>query len=313
VSRHLPGLLALAMGGVVGGCDIVLQLAEVELPVAPCGPYSSVRPVEIMGVTEARGFSTSPDGELALVFGRIDNGPRRLIPLRPAGDGWEPHPDLQAGLADITQPEGANLAPPEPTPVGDDYVTFPRQPVMMVWSGTPHQLARYFWSGTRWTLDTNVPPIIDGAYDIRAGNVVVVTGGGGVDDIVRHTVQIRLPRDPADPHQVLLSANFPPMFSLVPRPERTRPLNEAQVRATQAVLSENMRTLVYDAADGAGRNIYASARSPANDFSRGGLLEGVNTADLELEPWIDATCSRLYFRRVPAGQPNDPGQIFVAE
>jgi hypothetical protein len=51
----------------------------------------------------------------------------------------------------------------------------------------------------------------------------------------------------------------------------------------------------------------------ANDFSRGGPIASVNTADIELEPRLDATCSKLYFRRVPAGQPNDAGQIYVAE
>lgn len=298
----------------IAGCDFVFQLEPVSTVGVPCGPYTTVTEVTITGVSDARNFSISADGELALVFGRIGTAPRRPIPLRNTGAAWEPHPDPQAGLDQIISPVGANLAPAELTPVGDDYVMSPPQPVMMVWSGTPNELARYYFAGTQWVVDPNMTPVTDGDYDVRAGNVIVVTGGGGVDDIVRHTVQVKRALDPTQsPNQILLSANSPPRFNLVTRPDRTRPLNEAQLETSQAVLSDDMRALVYAAKVDADSDLFAVARSSANDFAKGGELIGVNTAADELEPWIDATCSKLYFRRAPAGQPNDAGQIFVAE
>jgi hypothetical protein len=81
----------------------------------------------------------------------------------------------------------------------------------------------------------------------------------------------------------------------------------------EAVLTENQATLVYAGVSGGQSDIYASAQSPLREFAPGGLIAGVTTADDEVEPWINATCSKLYFRRTPAGNPNDPGQIFVAE
>lgn len=307
VSCRLLVLFALS------GCDFVFRLSEVDTIEAPCGPYDSVTPVTLdPRITDARNFSTSPDdATLALVFGRLDGGAMRPIPLQDNAGTWEPHPQLQAGLSAIINPGGANLAPAELTPdVNGDYTGLPRQPVMMLWSSTPHQLARYYWTGAIWTQDVNMPAINDGEYDVRAGNVVLVIGGGGVDDIVRHTVQYREAIDrTVSPDQILLSANRPPAFSLTTRPDRTRPLNEAGIDLGQAVMTEDMSTLVYES----GGAIYGTPRSNANDFGAGGLVDGIDSGDDEIEPWIDATCSKLYFRRRSAGQPNDPGQIFVAE
>ena len=79
------------------------------------------------------------------------------------------------------------------------------------------------------------------------------------------------------------------------------------------MLTENQATLVYGGVSGGQSDIYATPQSPLREFGPGGLIASITTADDEVEPWISATCSKLYFRRIPAGSPNDPGQIYVAE
>jgi hypothetical protein len=114
------------------------------------------------------------------------------------------------------------------------------------------------------------------------------------------------------PH-IQLFANTPPSFSLLLKAVRTAPLNNDPGNFGQAVLTEDQAKLVYSMTT-TSADIYASAQSPARDFGPGNLLDDiVNTDDDEVEPWIDATCMKLYFRRIPQGQPNAAGTIFVAE
>ena len=114
------------------------------------------------------------------------------------------------------------------------------------------------------------------------------------------------------PH-IQLYANTPPSFSLLLKSVRTAPLNNDPGNFGQATLTEDQAKLVYSMTT-TSADIYASEQSPARDFGPGTLLDDiVNTDDGEVEPWIDATCAKLYFRRIPSGQPNAPGTIFVAE
>ena len=300
----------------LSGCDYVFQLEHIDVVEAPCGPYGNVRPVMVTGVGEPRQFSISEDEQLAVVVGLDAQQRLRPIPLQFNGDAWEPHLDYQAGL-DSRGIQGARLAPFEETPDASGAYLGPVQPAMNVWvvNTNRHQVVRYFWSGTTWTPDSNQLPLFDGDYDTHAGNVIVVRNGSNVHR-VRHTVIAKLAAEQGVPNQIVLHANSLPSYSLLPKPDRTQALNVesiATVALTDAALTENQATLVYSGVSGGQSDIYATTQSALREFAPGGLIADINTADDEVEPWINATCSKLYFRRIPSGSPNDPGQIFVAE
>ncbi|HEY5922770.1 MAG TPA: hypothetical protein VIV11_13915 [Kofleriaceae bacterium] len=307
-----PTLVLVALSG----CDVVFQLERVDVAKAACGPYRNVRAVAITGVTEPRQFTISEDEQLAFVFGIDDQLRQRPIALQWNGEAWEPHVDYQQGLEgrDIA---GVRLAPFEEIPDTMGSYTGPVQPALNAWvvNTNRHQVARYYWSGTTWTPDAYQIPLFDGDYDTHAGNVIVVRQATNVHR-VRHTVIAKLAAEAEAPNQILLHANTLPSYSLLPKPDRTMALNVASidtVALTDAVLTENQATLVYAGVSGGQSDIYATAQSALREFAPGGLIEGITSSDDEVEPWITATCSKLYFRRIPSGSPNDPGQIYVAE
>jgi hypothetical protein len=293
------------------GCDVLFQLDEIVPIPAVCGPYRSVTPVPITGVGEPSGFSTIADSSTAMVTGLDAMNVRRPIALEFDGTQWVPHPSLQTGLGAF---EGAVLAPIEPAPLFDRYTGLPA-PVILAWAGFPDVLGRYYFDNGTWTQDANQPGISDFDYEIRAGNVVLVAGNDS-QDRVRHTVVVKIAKEVGAPNVLQITANnplTPNPFSLVPKPDRTRPLDDQMLAITGAVLSDSQGKLVY-AATGASSDLYASGHDAQRAFHPGGYIDGVNTPDDEVEPWIDGTCSKLYFRRIPRGQAGvDPGTIFVAE
>ena len=80
-------------------------------------------------------------------------------------------------------------------------------------------------------------------------------------------------------------------------------------------MTEDRSKLVFAAKTGAHADIYAVEQSEGNTFDDLGASVGVlvNTGNDEVEPWINADCSKLYFRQIPAEAPTDPGRIFLAE
>jgi hypothetical protein len=308
-----PALMLVALSG----CHAVFGLEHLDVDRAACGPYTKVTPVAIVGVSEPRQFSITADEQLALVIAIDEQMRTRPIPLQWNGEAWEPHVEYQVGLVGRGI-EGARLSPPEATPVGGQYMG-PVQPAMNVWllNTGRHEVDRYYWTGTMWTQDTMQTPVFNAPeFDTRAGNVVVVPNASDLHR-VRHTVITKVAVDQGFTNQIVLHANTLPSYSLVPKAPRTQKLNEesavTDVVLGDAVLSDNQSTLVYAAVSGGQSDVYATAESPLREFGPGGLIAKITTADDEVEPWIDATCSKLYFRRIPAGSPNDPGQIFVAE
>lgn len=294
----------------LGGCDVVFSINKVNPPPPACGPYASVTEVPITGVTEPRGFSISADGQLALVTGKDPNGVTRPIPLRWNGAAWEPDPSMQGNL--MSGMKGAILAPSEPTPDTRNDYTGPVAPTMLLSSGQPLAVARYYLSNGTWTMDTNQQPFTEPSYDVLPGNVVLVAGSDPFDR-VRHTVLTFAALDPSmDPNEIQISANSPPSFTLLLK-NRTDGINATRLEFDRAVMTEDKSKLVFSAKSGAQYDLLASAQDEVRNFQTAGFLADLNTDDDELEPWIDAMCSKLYFRRVPAGQPNAAGQIFVAE
>jgi hypothetical protein len=301
----------------LSGCDSIFSLDHIDLPSAPCGPYRSVQPLPITGVLEPQQFSITADEQLAMVMGLDSQMRRRPFALAWNGEAWEPHGDYQKAL-DNRGIEGARLAPFEETPTGQGYTGIPEQPAMNAWilNTGRQQVDRYFWTTNGWTLDANQGSLFDGPdFDVHAGNVVVVKNTTNVER-VRHTVVTKIAVEQGYTNQVLLYANNLPNYTLTAK-ERTDPLNEQaaaiDLALGDAVLTENQATLVYAGVSGGQSDIYASAQSPVREFALGGLITSVETGDDEVEPWINATCSKLYFRRIPAGSPNDPGQIYVAQ
>jgi hypothetical protein len=295
----------------------VFQLQSVDEVNAPCGPYRNVQAVRVEGVREPRQFSITADESLALVFGTDPQNRMRPIPLMWNGEAWVPHDSYQKGLENIGT-RGARLSPPEETPDITGRYAGPVQPAMNVWIANTNrdEVDRYYWSGTTWTPDSRQVALFNGPdYDTRAGNVIVVKNDLDTNR-VRHTVITKFAVDRGVANQIELYANNLPSYTLVPK-NRTDDLNEGSfasgVAVGDAVLTDSQGTLVYAGVSGGQSDIYATAQSQLREFGPGGLIASIATTDDEVEPWINDTCSKLYFRRIPAGSPNDPGQIFVAE
>jgi hypothetical protein len=220
---------------------------------------------------------------------------------------------MQMGL--VNGQKGATLAPSEPTPVGFTYPGDMLRPAMLLSTiptgATKAQVGRYYWSGTTWTVDTNQEVFSIGGYDVFPGNVWTRVGATNTDiDRVRHTVLWMI-----TPNKVAILANSPPSFTLEDK-ARTVGFNSLGKRIGQAVMTEDRAKLVYSALSGTASDIFAVEQNPeSRTFDTGGGVVGgmVNTGDSEVEPWINANCSKLYFRRIPAVTPNEAGQIFVAE
>jgi hypothetical protein len=74
--------------------------------------------------------------------------------------------------------------------------------------------------------------------------------------------------------------------------------------------------LVYSAVNAASGDVdlFASSRADRNtDFAPGLPFDSsIDTAMDEVEPWVNDTCSNVYFRRRMKGAPTDPGTIMVA-
>jgi hypothetical protein len=298
----------------------VLQIQHVDSVESACGPYTSVKPVPIAGVDDARGFSISADGTMALVTGKDGGGQTRPIVLHLNGDIWEPDPNpaLQNGL--VSGMKGATLAPPEPVPNGATYPGDTLMPVMLlstVPSGqTKLQVGRYYWSGTIWAQDPNQPVFSLSGYDVFPGNVWLRVGASNTDiDRVRHTVLWMVTQDVSEgPNKLAVTANSPPSFTLEDK-ARAVGINGTGRRFGRAVMTEDRTKLIYSAISGEHNDIFAVMQNPESRTfdDGGGGIAGINTVDDEVEPWTNADCSKLYFRRIRADSPNEAGQIFVAE
>ena len=299
--------------GLLGGCDIVFGLDTVPLAEAPCGPYRTLTPVSIAGVTNPTHFSITPDGTLAMVVGKDAQGVVRPILLVWDGTTWSPDPTRQVGLAMLV---GAHLAPQEKLPDGrGGYTLDPVSPAVFAWLGHPLQTGRYYYSplAHTWASDTAVGAFADPDFDVIPGNAVVTPNGNDPTLPTRHVPLTEHTTSAANTDAILVAANSLPAYSLVASPTRTQLLNATGLPFDQAVLTDDQQTLVYAAKLAGSFDIFASKKGTG--FDAGGAVQDmIDTPDHdEVEPWIDATCSRLYFRRVTVGQSGDPGTIFVAE
>ncbi|MBV8762658.1 MAG: hypothetical protein JO257_35560 [Deltaproteobacteria bacterium] len=307
-------LRGVCLVALLGGCDVVFSLDHVPLAKAPCGPYTTLTPLTITGVTNPTHFSITPDGTLAMVVGKDASNVVRPILLTGSGTTWAP--DVAARQTGLNALVGAHLAPQEKLPDGNGaYSKDPVSPAIMAWLGHPLQTTRYYYSPSAklWANDVAVGSFGDPDYDVIPGNTIVSPNGTDPTLPNRHVTLTEHTTSTANHDQILLTANNLPSYGLVASPTRTQLLDESGDTFDQAVLTDDQQTLVYSAKSAGSFEIFASAKGTG--FDVGDAVQGmVDTPDHdELEPWIDATCSKLYFRRVTVGQSGDPGTIFVAE
>jgi hypothetical protein len=308
VYRLALGLLA------VSGCDTAVGLEHITVKPGACGPYSKVTPVQINGVDEAKGFSISADETMAMVTGKDAGGMTHPTILKLDGDAWTPDAAFQGNLASFNL-VAANLAPFEPAPNGSLYQGVDRPALLGATHTNMTTLSRYFWSGTGWGVDINQPEIAVSNIDVHPGNMWVhVDAGLEQTNRVRVATLLMTPQDVNEgPTVIKIYANTLPSFTLMDR-TRTATFDGLGLQLGQAVMTEDRTKLVY-AATGGSSDIFAVDQDPVSkEFDKaGGGVTGVNTPDDEVEPWINSACTKLWFRRVPAGMSNEAGQIYVAE
>ena len=112
---------------------------------------------------------------------------------------------------------------------------------------------------------------------------------------VRHTVLWMRPQNVGEgASKVVIAANTLPSFTLEDK-ARTVGFNALGLVLGQAVMTEDRSKLVFSVKAGASTDILAVAQnSQSLDFDEaGGAVTGINTADDEVEPWINSDCTKL--------------------
>jgi hypothetical protein len=175
-------------------------------------------------------------------------------------------------------------------------------------------VGRFVFVGSVWAQNTGDAVIAnDPQQNVFVGNEVEV---GDPPDNITSFATVLLGPDSASSYQLRARIKKPgPVGQQVWNDDLE--MTEINMAGTpgQAVLTADVLTLVY-AMKLAGTDqtdIYVSQReTTGHTFELGVPIAAVQSDQDEVEPWIDATCSTVYFRRRAPGQLSDPGTIFVA-
>jgi hypothetical protein len=279
VARFAVLLLAL------GGCNIVLQIDHIDPPPpAVCGPYGPAVPVAFSSDL-AMAHDLAVVGTLGTVVTE-EGGISHVTPVmgNDTLDEWKPD-----GRAKIDRYTGHAVASGTVFAVGVDDSTY-----VLEFEYVPN-----VWSSLNPTLPK------DACFNMRAGNEIDV-----VDPVngpqLRRVAVVKRPSGEAGctigKPQLVLVTRVPP-FDLAhlwtEDPARTLPLNQSEIVPSQAVLTQDLRTLVYAGGDGeTTSDLYVTTLDPdTNMFGVGQKITSLSTPDPEDEPWIDADCSTIWFRR----------------
>lgn len=284
---------ALGLALLLSGCDVVLGLDIITEPPV-CGPYGE--PVEV--VFDARlqnpyDFSIDATGVRGMVNARRTNaanmtwtGPHAIVP--DANGVWVP--DDARDRPNLDSLSGAHMVT---TLAGNaqaiGWIEKPRTPAIF----------EYQFQTTAWSM---VPGFVDPfiAESTRAGNVVEIRAGALSQ---KWAVLIEISQMLGEPNNLRIN-QLDPQSSWQLTSQAT-PLEQSplEINPNGGVLTADREKLVYSARLGTNEHseVFASARDRGKyDPGVKVRIEGVDgNADLT-EPWVNADCSTLYFRRANA-------------
>lgn len=280
VARLVFALVALT------GCQVAFGLDSLDAPAKlACGPYAAATPVAFdPALAGAHDLSVVEDGMHGAVVIDSDNLSRTVpVALDAAGTTWIPDPG--AGTNGLSTLRGHRIA--------IDRI------IATDTSKGNVEVDVYMLSGTLWGA---VAPVVDGdaAFELYAGTERdQLTGSTAtyrrVTLVKRHTsvanrsqivvTNLDLASDPTSFHEDL---------------NRTALLNsQTDVQPTHAEMTGDRRTIVYAAAaSGEKSDLFVTTFDDSQTaWPPGERIAELDTAGAEDEPWVNADCSRIWFRR----------------
>lgn len=301
--RMRPILLLAALGG----CNVVVALDEVAAPAPTCGPYG---PAEVVAfdpsIAPLRDFSVDGTGTAAMVFAQVSGGPSQWVALADAGGVW---------VQDVART----------IPVGAPYMSVhlgvsKNDAFVAYQGGTGVQVTRFGFT-TGWAPNVAQFYTQDPRFDWMPGSEIDL----GVDRN-RYVSLVGVAREELVDNVGTLAYALPNNSwqtwseDLGNDHSRLHDFNAGVPGGLQPigmVFANAGLTMVVDGRQGglAGpADLYTLSRlQRSDDFARtAAQIDGVNTALDELDPWVNADCSTIWFRRKDPSRTADPGMIYVA-
>jgi hypothetical protein len=272
---------------VCAGCDLIIPLDPPE-PGA-CGPYGTATEVMIdPALGPLVGFSA--DGDRALA--RTTDVSPRLMTLKFDGAMWVADPMYQTNLVNLEQTQRLNFG----------HLSFEDTVFGAVRDNTPSSVYRVYeltFNGM-WILPSEIVAFTDGQSVLPGGSLH--TGAGTFDEFWYH-VTTQSAGDMRSLVVIVKSSTVPTWRAeAVSGLLSTAPINQFHdVTHAAIALSPALGrpALVYaakvrNASDSS--DLYVSQKRQGS-YELGIPIEGLSTADDELEPAVSENCDRIYFRR----------------
>ncbi len=325
---HKPAVLAVALAGALGGCDLVYGL---ERPVQQtvCGSFGDEEPLafgdELMDVTD---FSFNGAVTRGFVHGTVEvEGVARTGPVPVVLDdgAWVYDPAFESNwrtLVDGDRIVVARMARDNDLFVSQRFTSNP--PTLHVfhygYRDVPGQ-------GQKWVqIELN---------EIGAASASDLYPGGELSEVVPGSMPpVTYDFLPVFRFDQVTQARTVGLALRAPNAERweaqeliggvssTEPINEQHQPWSGALARtpEGRQVLIYAATpDGSSENsdLYI-AEKRSGGFLQGVPLASFNTEDEELEPWVSEDCTKITFRRTKRGSPfageaRSGGTIFMAQ
>lgn len=278
VARLLFTLVAL------GGCQVVFGLDQVQPPPKlACGPYAKPTPVMFdPTLVGAHDLSVLDDEMHGAVVIDADNLSRTVPVALDTTGTWIPEVGIATG--------GLSTLRGHRTAVDRILATDT--------SKGNAQIDVYTLSGAAWSA---ISPTVDGDsnYELYAGNE---------RDVVSGTVQVYrrvtlVKRRTSTNRSQIVVTNLDMAVDSTSFHEdvnRTALLNaQTDIQPTHAEMTDDRRTIVYAAAaTGETSDVFVTTFDDAQmAWPAGERIGTLNTSGIEDEPWINADCSRIWFRR----------------
>lgn len=298
-------LAVLLLCASTSACDYVFVLDPD--PAGACGPFGEPRPLAIDPALEqpqyfsARNVTPPMSPTYGAVYAQRA-GVSRLWILEQGADEltW----NLASGSRNSSLLDGT---------LGGSLgeVEFPVSPSpgvdrLLVWRGIPLRPfeARFIPQG--YAID-NLPMIVDAEFDIMVGNTVEVLDvapNGDMSPQRKRVVVTKVPLNGMTKPALVFADRIAPYNEehvWIEDANRTMPINmDKKAMPGRGAITSDTRVLVYSVKYGNGT--YDIYESEINETTRqwgvGFPVRGkVNTADDEVDPWINGDCSTLYFSR----------------
>jgi hypothetical protein len=265
------------------GCQVAFGLDHVDDTTLACGPYA--KPVPVMfdeSLATAHDLSVLDDGIHGAVVTDFDNLSSMQPVMLDSGGTWVP--DLATGSTGLTTLRGHRVAL--------DRI------LATDTSKANHEVDVYTLTGTMWAAIT---PIVDAdpSYELYAGNERDVLTG----TVMSYRRVTLVKRHTAANHSQIVVTNLDMAVDPTSFHEdlpRTALLNsQTDVQPTHAEMTDDRKTIVYAAAaTGEQSDLFVTTFDDTQlAWPPGQRIGSLDTSGAEDEPWINADCSRIWFRR----------------